>query len=71
MTGTKTICNTFKNTYQPNTFGGIIYESDFDTEHRGYEAKESAVASRILNAWKFDQQCLRNAELRNFSKSHK
>lgn len=65
MTGTKTLCSTFKNTYQPTTFGGIIYESDFCTEYGGGEARESAIAGRIFNAWKFDQQCRRNAEIRD------
>lgn len=71
MTGTKTICNTFRNTYQPNTFGGIIYESDFDTEYRGQENDASFIASRISSSWKFDQQCLRNSELRDNRKLHK
>lgn len=62
MTGTKALCT---------TFSGIIYESDFCTEYSGGEAKESAIAGRIFNAWKFDQQCRRNAELRDLSRKPK
>lgn len=72
MAGTRTICNTFKHTYQSNTFGGIIYESDFDTEYRVQEANGSSfIASRIASSWKFDQQCLRNSELRDKKELHK
>lgn len=71
MTVAKTLGNTFKNTYSPTTFGGVIYDSDFYTEYGGEEAKESSIAGRIINAWKFDQQCLRNSELRDNRKLYK
>lgn len=45
-------------------FGGIIYPSDFNTDHRGKDQPHSSIAKRILDDWKFDQQCKSNAEFR-------
>lgn len=40
------------------TFGGIICESDFNTEFRKDNSKNgSSIASRIISDWKFDEQC--------------
>ncbi len=45
------------------TFGGILYASDFCTESRGgYVAKESAIAGRIERDFAFDRQCRKNRE---------
>lgn len=47
-------------------FGGRIYPSDFNTDYRGNDSKNgSSVAKRIMDDWKFDQQCKRNAEFRS------
>ncbi|MDE7016026.1 MAG: hypothetical protein K2P65_00425 [Lachnospiraceae bacterium] len=44
------------------TFGGKIYLSDFNTDYRGKpKAGGSAIASRIAQDAKFDEQCRRNA----------
>lgn len=49
------------------TFGGIIYQSDFDTDHR-YNRKNaktvSSIAQRIMSDQRFDEQCKRNIEMR-------
>lgn len=41
-------------------FGGLIYLSDFDTE-----TPCGDIADRIVEDWKFDEQCRRNAEARD------
>lgn len=51
------------------TFAGIICELDFNTECHYRYSDESSMASRILTARKFDQQCLRNAINRDQNKS--
>lgn len=39
-------------------FGGLIYASDFNTEHRGRKSiNSSAIAMRIANDKKFDEHC--------------
>lgn len=49
-----------------NTFGGIIYSSDFNTDYRGKDNKHgSAIADRIIRDRKFDRSCMLNATLRN------
>ena len=42
--------------YDHNTFGGNIYESDFDTSYVGTRN----IAGRIISAWKFDSDCRKN-----------
>lgn len=46
-------------TNRHNTFGGRIYEYDFDTEHYN-----GSMARRILSDWRFDEQCRKNCENR-------
>lgn len=47
-------------------FGGVICQSDFDTEHRCKSAKNvSSIAQRIMSDMRFDEQCRRNIETRN------
>ena len=47
-----------------STFGGLIYLSDFNTEHKGTITKRSStLATRILSDWSFDKQCARDKEL--------
>ena len=42
------------------TFGGVIYESDFETDYRGKDQKESSIARRIESDRRFDKQCMKN-----------
>lgn len=42
--------------YDHNTFGGVIYDSDFDTSHAGTRD----IAGRIISAWRFDRNCQKN-----------
>ena len=43
------------------TFGGVVYLSDFDTNHRGnHNSKGSSIARRIIADWSFDNQCIKN-----------
>ena len=40
------------------TFGGLIYASDFCTNHSGSsDTKGSVIADRIISDWKFDESC--------------
>lgn len=62
-----TIRNCAKGTNQADhtRFGGKIYLSDFNTDHRGKEnRKSSPIAARIAADWKFDENC-RNNQLLN------
>ena len=44
------------------TFGGLIYESDFDTNHpTNFAGGKSAVAERIAGDWHFDRLCAKGA----------
>lgn len=44
-------------------FGGLIYLSDFDTEHRKKKnTNGSVIAGRILRDLNFDQRCRKNIE---------
>lgn len=56
-------------TYLPNkpdhsTFGGIVYESDFN----GYNSA-SSIASRIESDWAFDRSCRKNIKQKEFIKA--
>lgn len=49
------------------TFGGLICESDFNTEFRKDNSKSkegSSIASRIMSDWRFDEECRKNIENR-------
>lgn len=65
---------TFKSSHRPfktelhRTFGGIICESDYNTEYRGQNSKQSSIATRIVAAWKFDYQCKQNINSRKRGK---
>lgn len=56
----KTVTITSKNHKYTNTYGGDIYLSDFCTD---YEETKN-IASRIMSAWKFDEQCRKKFERR-------
>lgn len=49
----------------PTRFGGVIYLSDFETDYRGKDQKESSIAKRIESDFKFDHQCRKNIRDRN------
>ena len=50
-------------------FGGIIYSSDFNTDFRGNgHANGSSIANRIAYDHRFDEQCRKNSENRDFQK---
>ena len=52
------------------TFGGTIYFSDFCTDYRGSDQKESEIAKRIMSDWKFDKSCNKNLASRNKDKNY-
>ena len=57
----KTFYRTGRYKVNHNQFGGFIYPSDFNTDHRGKEHRNgSAIAIRIANDSKFDEQCRKN-----------
>lgn len=47
----------YKNQY---TYGGVINQSDFNTEYEG----SRNMAERIVSDWKFDIRCYKNAKNR-------
>lgn len=47
--------------YNDSHFGGLIYQSDFYTNH----PESHNIASRIAKDWKFDRNCRKNEEARN------
>ena len=57
--------------HDPTTFGGLIYESDFNTDFRGKDEKSSPIASRIMADMKFDKECKQFAENRDKNKKFK
>lgn len=44
-------------------YGGLIYDSDFNTDYRGNDNVESVTARRIIADWIFDEQCKKNYEI--------
>jgi len=54
-----------------STFGGIIYQSDFETDCRGKDNKNgSSIAQRIVSDLRFDKQCKNNMENRERNKKY-
>ena len=55
------------------TFGGVIYDFDFNTEYIGKsKANEgSSIARRIASDWKFDNTCSVHAENRDRQLNYK
>ncbi len=52
-----------------STFGGVIYQSDFETDYRGKDSNNgSSIASRISSDLRFDEQCRKNIENRERNK---
>lgn len=43
-----------------NTYGGLIFPSDYCTDYEGTRN----IAERIAADWKFDKQCKKNLEAR-------
>lgn len=54
-----------KNHNSTTTFGGLIYESDFNTE----DCNGNTVL-RMLCDWRFDEQCKRNIQIRRNSEEN-
>ena len=54
--------------YKPDysTFGGVIYNYDFD----GYVSMRD-MAERIISDWKFDERCRKNVLNRDRNNDHK
>ena len=53
-----------------NTFGGLIYESDFCTEHPR-ASNSSSWADRVASAMRFDEQCKKAYESKLKEKKYK
>ena len=49
-----------------NTFGGEIFQSDFNTSYEGTRN----IAARIASDWRFDEQCRKNYEQRERMKKN-
>ena len=64
--------NFTKRNYGDHTrFGGLIYNYDFDTEHRLCDGNGgSSIARRIASDWRFDNQCLQSIEARKRRKEY-
>ncbi len=60
MTETRNYYTTTRNYADHSTFGGHIYNHDFD----GYNSL-SSIADRIASDWKFDNMCKQNVLNRN------
>ena len=45
--------------YKPDhtTFGGIIYQYDFNTDYSGNSTNGSSIAARIASDLRFDESC--------------
>ena len=39
------------------TFGGLICQSDFNTDYSGNSTNGSSVAAKIASDWRFDESC--------------
>lgn len=66
MTETRNYYTTTRNYADHSTFGGLIYNYDFD----GYNSL-SSIAERIASDWKFDNTCKQNALNRNKTNNKK
>lgn len=54
-----------------STFGGIIYQSDFETDYRGKDNNNgSSIAQRIISDFLFDERCRKNIENRERNKKY-
>ena len=62
---------TSSNYINHNTFGGLIRESDFNTDFRGKDQNESSIAKRIASDWRFDKTCKVQAENRDRQAKYK
>ena len=47
-----------------NTFGGEIFQFDFNTSYEGTRN----IAERIASEWRFDEQCRKNIEAKTRKK---
>lgn len=54
------------NYFNPRTFGGLIYPSDYNIDYRGKDNKKgSPIARHIMSDKSFDYDCKRNIEINN------
>lgn len=54
------------------TFGGMIYNNDYDINHKYNNTKSgSIITQRIVSDMKFDKECRQNAEKRDRKKEVK
>ncbi len=54
-----------------STFGGFIYQSDFETDYRGKDSNNgSSIAQRIVSDLRFDEHCRKNIENRERNKKY-
>ena len=55
--------------FNNNTFGGLIFPSDYNTDYRGKDnTRGSSIAQRIISDQKFDDRCRKNIEIKNRQK---
>lgn len=54
-------------TWNHNTYGGVIFSSDYCTDYEGTRN----IASRIASDLRFDKQCKKNAENRDRERNNK
>ncbi len=72
MKMTETFYRTGTHKIDRSSFGGIIYPSDFNTDHRGKgNLYGSYIANRIISDREFDRQCRLNGENSNRLKENK
>lgn len=57
----RTVTITPKNHKHANTYGGEVYQSDYNTSYEGTHN----IADRIVKDWNFDKQCSKNYINRN------
>lgn len=62
----KTVTITSRNHKYANTYGGNIYQSDFNTSYEG----NRNIAERIINDWSFDKKCKENIKNRRRGNEH-
>ena len=68
---TETFYRTGTHNNNHTTFGGIINQSDFNTDYRGKDnVNGSSIAIRIVSDWRFDKKCKENLEARERNKKY-
>ena len=57
MTMPKEFYRTGRYSVDHATFGGLIYQSDFNTDYSGNSTNGSSIAAKIASDWRFDESC--------------